>query len=141
MQELRDRIAELEVENARLRHWEETVRRNSRLVQALLTKSREGILLVTPQMTFLSVFHSILGRNDQSLVGLPLLSVVHPEDHACALEAFASVLANPSESITCQWRVADKNGDWCGIEVEMTDMLDDPDIQAIVLNSRKIPAA
>jgi PAS domain-containing protein len=135
--ELRERIAELEAENSHLRQLEETVGRNARLIKALLKKSHDGFSLVTPQMTVLRVIHSVLGNNDDSLAGRPLLAKIHPEDRAQATEAFSRLLNNPSQSVNVEWRVSDGEEHWRWMEVEMTDMLDDPDVQAIVMNSRQ----
>ncbi len=68
-------------------------------------------MLVTPQMTFLRLIHSGLWNTDHEFAGRPVPSNIHP---------------------------GDKNGDWYWMEVEMTDMLDDPDVRAIVLNNRNI---
>jgi PAS domain S-box-containing protein len=135
---VRDRIAELEAENAHLRELEETVRRNSRLVEALLAKSHDGFLLVTPDMTFLRIMHSTLGNTDTNMAGRPVLTKVHPEDRAGVTEAFARLLANPSQAVKIEYRASDWEGEWRWLEVEMTDMLDDPYVQAIVFNCRDI---
>lgn len=137
--QLRERMAELEAENAALRQLQETVRRNAKVFQALLNKSHEGFLLVSPQLTFLRAVHSILGNSDEELVGRSLLSKIHPEDGAHVTEAFINLLANPAQSVIVECRVSDARGDWHLMEVEMTDMLDDPDIQAVVWNNRGIP--
>jgi PAS domain S-box-containing protein len=137
---LRDRIAELEAENAHFRDLEETVRRNARLVEVLLDKSHDGFLLVTPQLTVLRIMHSALGNTDENLAGRPVLTKVHPEDRARVAEAFSRLLSNPSHAITLECRASDRNGAWRWVEVEMTDMLDDPYVQAIVFNSRDITA-
>jgi PAS domain S-box-containing protein len=134
--ELRGRIAKLETENAHLRQLEETIGRNARLMDALLERSHDGFSLITPQMTVLRVIHSVLGNTDDALAGRPLLVKIHPEDRAQATAAFSRLLSNPSQSVTVEWRVSDDEGHWRWMEVEMTDMLDDPDVQAIVMNSR-----
>src|ERR1022692_1047787 len=136
--QLRERIAELEAKNASLRQLEETVRRNARLVDALFNKSHDGFLLITPQMTFLRAVHSVLGNTDENLAGRPVLTKIHPDDRAQFTKAFSHLLSNPSEAVTIECRVGNQNGEWRWMEVEMTDMLDDPDVQAIVLNNRDI---
>ena len=50
---------------------------------------------------------------------------------------FPNLANNPSRAVTYECLVHDRDGQWCWMEVEMTDMLDDPDIQAIVLNNRR----
>jgi len=54
------------------------------------------------------------------------------------MEAFSRLLSNPSQAVTIECRASDSNGDWRWVEVEMTDMLDDPYVQAIIFNSRVI---
>lgn len=139
VQQLRDQVAELEAENAALRQLQETVRRNSKVFHALLSKSHEGFMLITPQLTFLRVIRSVLGNDTDQLAGRSLLTKMHPEDCGRVTEAFSRLLDSPSESVIVECRVSDARGDWHWMEVEMTDMLDDPDVQAVVWNSREIP--
>lgn len=131
------RLAELEAENARLRELDETIRRNAHLVHVMLEKSHDGITLVTPEMTILTTVHSVLGHRGDDLAGRSVIDLVHPSDHARVREAFTNLAKNPSRAVTYECRVHDRDGEWCWMEVEMTDMLDDPDIQAIVLNNRR----
>jgi|HubBroStandDraft_6_1064221.scaffolds.fasta_scaffold66936_3 PAS domain S-box-containing protein len=138
VQQLRERLAELEAENAGLRQLEATVQRNSNVIKAVLRKSREGFLLVTPELTILRIVHSMLGNTNDGLVGQSMLTKTHPDDQGRVMEAFSRLLSDPSQSVTVEYRVSDAQGRWCWLEVELTDMLDDPDVQAIVLNSRDI---
>jgi len=133
---LRDRISNLEEENANLRRLDEVIRRNARLFDAALCHSHDGFFLVTPRMTFLKVIHSVLGNTDQTLTGQPVLSIIHADDHAAMETAFATLLSDPSRSVTCECRAQDQHGHWCWMEVEMTDLLDDPDVQAIIFTNR-----
>jgi len=135
---LRDRISDLEEENANLRRLDEVIRRNARLFDAALRHSHDGFFLITPRLTFLKVFHSVLGNTDENLAGRHVLSIIHPEDRAALETAFATLLSDPARSVTCQCRAQDLHGDWCWMEVEMTDLLDDPDVQAIVFTNRNI---
>jgi PAS domain S-box-containing protein len=136
--ELHERINELETENATLRHLDDTLRRNIRLFEALLAHSQDGFLLVTPQLTCLKVAHSVLGNSDRELIGQSLLSIIHPEDAAQVQETFDRLLSGQDKSVKCECRAPDLEGVWHWMEVEMTDLLDDPDVQAIVLNNRNI---
>jgi len=138
LQQLQERVAELEAENAGLRQLQEKVRRNGKIFEAVLRKSHGGFLLVTPQLTFLEAIHSVLGNRDADLVGRSLLSKIHPEDGARVTLALVGLLANPSQSVTVECRLSDPHGQWHRMEVEMTDMLDDPDVQAVVWNAGDI---
>ncbi|HYL78423.1 MAG TPA: PAS domain S-box protein [Bryobacteraceae bacterium] len=138
VEELRERVSELEAENAMLRQLDEAFRRNSRLFEALLARSQDAILLVTPQLTFLKVVHSVLGNTDRELTGQPVLSVLHSDDGARVTESFGRLLSGQHKSVICECRAMGSDGAWHWVEVEMTDLLDDPDVQAIVFNGRRI---
>lgn len=86
-------------EDAALCQLEETIRRYAHVYRALLRQCHEGILLVTPEMTVLRLVHPLMGYAEADVIGVPLLSFVHPEDAAVVSEAFARVLA-----IHCNYR-------------------------------------
>ncbi len=136
--QLRERLSELEAENAGLRRLDETIRRNARLVQALLDKSHDGVTLVNSEMTILRNVHSVLGNNEDDLAGRSVLAFIHPGDQALVQQAFTDLRNNPAQAVSYKCRVLDREGQWRWMEVEMTDMLDDSDIQAIVLNNRRV---
>jgi len=138
LDELRERVNELEAENARLRSLEESLCRNARLFEALLAHSHDSIVLVTPQLTLLKVVHSVLGHSDRELAGQPVLPMIHPDDAVLVSTCFDRVSSGLERSAVCKCRAPHKDGNWCWMEIKMTDMLDDPDVQAIVFNSRRI---
>jgi PAS domain S-box-containing protein len=136
--QLHERVADLEAANANLRLLDETLRRNAHLFEALVNKSKEAFLLVTPRMTVLRLVHSVLGYSDADMAGQPMLSVIHPDDREMVSDCFSRLLLGQAKAECCETRARRKDGAWMQVDVEMTDMLDDPDIQAIVLNCRSI---
>jgi PAS domain S-box-containing protein len=138
MDQLRDRIAELEEENANLRRLDDTIRRNMRLFDRILFRSREGILLLTPDMIILRLIHSSVGYTAVDLSGQPVLQFVHPEDASRFRKSFSELLSGQSKTARCEIRLMMNEGNWAWVEAEMTDLLDDPDVQAILLNGRNI---
>jgi len=135
---LTDRIAELEAENAGLRRLDETLRKNARLFDAILQRCREGILLLTPDMIVLRLVHSAAGYEEAELSGQSILSRIHPDDASRFQNAFSEVLSAQAKSVSCEFRIREKDGSWCWLAGEMTDLLDDPDVQAVLLNARRI---
>ncbi len=139
---LLDRISIQEDEIRRLQRLEETVHANIHIFEALLKKNQEGILLVTPEMVFLRMIHSAFGHSDGEVVGQSVLLFMHPDDRDRVHEVFEGVASGRASSGTCQCRVRDQNGEWVWMVIDMTDLLDDPLVQAIVFNSRAVtPAA
>jgi PAS domain S-box-containing protein len=135
---LHNRIAELEDENSNLRQLDETIRNNASLFDALLSRCRDSILLLTPEMTILRLINSVLGYQERELLGENLLSLVHPEDSPAAAEAFANLLDGRAQTHVLEFRARDASGTWVRLDVQMTDMLDDAHVQAIVCHSRRI---
>ena len=139
MRHLLDRISGLEDEVANLRRLDDAIRRNTKLFEVLLSKSHEGITLVTQDMIFLRLVHSVFGHSQADVAGRPVLPFIHPDDHRNILEAFSKVSTGASGSAVCECRVRDRAGVWTWAEIEMTDLLDVPEVQAIVFNYRLIP--
>jgi PAS domain S-box-containing protein len=129
---------ELETEDSAIFQLEETIRRNTRVFQALLRQSHEGILLVTPEMTVLRLIHPLMGYPESELIGLPILSLVHPKDVASVSEAFSSILTQQTQTTVCEYRTVTKDGACRWLELQMTDLLDDPDVEAVLFNYRDI---
>jgi PAS domain S-box-containing protein len=89
-------------------------------------------------MTVFRLVHSVLGYREDQLLGESLLSFIHSEDAAKFEESFARLLEGrePSQVIEC--RVRDPEGLWAWFEMRLSDQLSDPNVQAIVMNGRKI---
>jgi PAS domain S-box-containing protein len=135
---LLERISELEDENDNLRKLEETIRRNSHLFDVLLRASHEAILLVNPEWTILRLIHSALGYSENDLVGESLLAFIHPDDAHRLEDCLVDLLRNHAETRAIEIRGLEPDGKWIWLAGHVTDLLDDPNVQAIVLNLRRV---
>jgi len=135
---LRERISELEEENDNLRKLEETIRNNSHLFDMLLRGSREAILLLNPELTILRLVHSTLGYSEGDLLGQPVLAFIHPDDAQLLGDCCSNLLRSQVGTHTIEMRGLGADGKWVWLGGYVTDMLDDPNVQAIVLNLRRI---
>ncbi len=82
---------------------------------------------------------AVLGRSPDSLVGHLLSDFTHPDDVSTAQAQFTKVLGRglgATASFEC--RVANAEGQWLTVDVVVTNLLDEPDVGAIVLNSRDV---
>ena len=132
------RISELEEENDNLRKLEETIRRNSYLFDTLLRGSHEAILLLNPEMTILRLVHSALGYSERDLLGQPVLAFIHPEDAQLLEDCRSNLLSGRAVARAIEMRGLNADGKWVWLGGYVTDLLDDPNVQAIVLNLRRI---
>lgn len=80
----------------------------------------------------------ILGYTAEEFVGELPLQVLHPDDREKLQAALARVRANPGVPISLEYRLRHKNGDWVWLEGISTNLLNEPDIQALVVFSRDI---
>ena len=79
-----------------------------------------------------------MGYAEADVIGVPLLSFVHPEDAAVVSEAFARLLSGQAETAMCEYRTVVRDGTWRWLELQITNLLDDPDFGAILCNYRNI---
>jgi len=138
IEQLRNRVAELEEQNANLRRLDDTIRKNARLFGILLERCLEGIGLLTADLIVLRLIHSTAGYEETDVSGQPFLAFIHPDDAGSFQRSFSQLLAAQAKSVSCEFRFRRKDGSWVWLACEMTDMLDDPDVQAILLNVRNI---
>jgi PAS domain S-box-containing protein len=131
-------VTELETEDSASYQLETAIRRNSRVFRAFLEQTREGILLVTAEMTLLRLIHPLLGYPESELLGLSLLSFLHPDDTKLISDAFARLLGRHEATSVSECRAKGPDGAWHWVELQLTDLLDDPELGAILVNSRNI---
>lgn len=136
---LLDRISALEDENRSLRRLEDTIRYNNYLFDVFLSLTHDGIALLTPELRFLRLIHSAFGYAESEVLGQPILAYLHPEDQGSFREAFSTLLEGPKRTNSVVCRARQQRGEWSWAQFQMTDMLDDPQVQAIILSYRLIP--
>ena len=69
----------------------------------------------------------------------PVQSLVHPDDYAAAVAVVGEVVAAPrGTSATAAWRVRHADGSWRHTETIATNLLDDPNVAGVVLNTRDV---
>ena len=113
-----------------LRQYEAYVEGSTDIITAL---DEDGIVKYqSPSAT------RILGYGSDGLVGENGFDYVHPDDREAAVEAFARLLRNPDEVVTVECRLRTADGEWRRIEVRGRNLLDDPDVGAVVTNSRDV---
>jgi PAS domain S-box-containing protein len=136
-QELLERISELEQEVWNLQDLRLTIERNSHLFEALLEASNDGITLTRHDGTVIRVVRSIFG-NTSSLAGLPVFEIIHPEDRLLLREYYRRINEEGVRQLEREIRAITPEGGVIWVSVTIRDMLDDPAVQAFVLNYRDI---
>ncbi|GAC1381152.1 MAG: hypothetical protein NVSMB45_05510 [Ginsengibacter sp.] len=80
---------------------------------------------------------SILGYEPEYLVGKSAFDFIHPEDYS-RLSSVLSIMDSEKYLDVPPFRFKRADGKWRWIESNVTNMINDPDIQGIVVNSRDI---
>src|ERR1700736_6075068 len=111
--------------------------------QALVENSSDAISLVDQEGQILYASSStakVLGYQPEELLGRNGLELVHPQDREDSTRALKEVLEKPQSPQQMHARVRRKDGEWCWVESTASNLLHEPYVQAIVLNSREISA-
>jgi diguanylate cyclase (GGDEF)-like protein/PAS domain S-box-containing protein len=82
---------------------------------------------------------AVLGREAEDVLGQTFAHLTHPDDAAYSRAQFIKVVTGGlATRVGYECRFLHANGSWRQLEVIMTNLLDDPDVGAIVSNSRDV---
>lgn len=111
--------------------------------RALIEHSADAIVLTDAQgiVTYTSPsLSNILGGDPQFWIGGNWLNRVHPDDVGAVAESFRELTQTPNASQTLEFRYRHSDESWLWLEVTGTNLLEEPNVQAIVGNVRDISA-
>jgi PAS domain S-box-containing protein len=80
----------------------------------------------------------VIGYKPEEQVGIDAFGSVHPDDRERALGLFAEILKKPGLHPPLEFRVPHKDGSWRYLEHAVNNLLDDPAVGGVVVNSRDI---
>ncbi len=118
---------------------EEGMRRSESRFRRLVEKSTDIVTILDSSgrtMYQSPSSEAILGFAPDEMVGAPHTSVVHPSDTSCVATALQTLSATPAGSIELEYRIRDRSGRVRWIESTARNLLDDPSVAGIVMNSR-----
>jgi two-component system, cell cycle sensor histidine kinase and response regulator CckA len=81
---------------------------------------------------------SILGWDEDEYLGLSTFHLLHPDDRERVRQVFADAITRPGSTQPIQSRMQHKNGGYRLLESIATNLLDDPAVRGLVINSRDI---
>lgn len=120
------------------KHAEDALLRSEQRFRALIENSTDGILLADYEGTIFYIGHPILGYSNDEWVGRKPQVLIHPEDLEATMQVFREVRAEPGRVMTTQYRARHKDGSWRWVETVAKNLLDDPDVHALVINYRDV---
>lgn len=121
---------------------EEQVQHSEKRFRALIENSADAIALMTADGLFLYASSStarVLGYQPEELVGRHAFREhIYPADLALTRRVFTELLQESGKSTLTEYRLRHKDGSWRWFEGSALNLLDDPQVGAIVVNYRDI---
>jgi PAS domain S-box-containing protein len=122
-------------------HVERTLRASEERLTRLMENSNDIVSILDERgvRTFTAgPIERILGYQPHEISGVFAFDHIHPDDRAQAEAAFRGGLGIPGEVRRFEYRFRHKNGNWISIETIGANLLHDPVVHGIVLNSRDV---
>lgn len=120
---------------------EAALRRSERRFRALIEHSHDAIALFRADGLALYASPSttnILGYSPEDILQRNLMEFVRPDCHQAVKADLAESLSHPGVGISTEGYVRHKDGRWRFLEGVFTNLLDDPNVGAIVNNYRDV---
>jgi two-component system, sensor histidine kinase and response regulator len=122
-------------------HLDMLIRQNEERFRQLIKNSFDMIVLVGADGIQYYVSEScekILGYKPEELINIPVIeAMIHPDDRERTLKGLHEIVAGKGVG-GAQYRHRHKNGNWVYLEAYGTNQLENPAVQAVVLNVRDI---
>ena len=132
---------ELKRTNQRLEEQIEEVNRTQKRMQLLLENASEVISIYEEDATLRYVSPSvekILGYSQNEVIGQKDDHHVHDDHREAFREMFSLLIENPYETQTLQFQYQRKDGDFIWLEAMGKNLLQDPSIQGLIVNTTDI---
>ncbi|HTE11370.1 MAG TPA: PAS domain S-box protein [Chitinophagaceae bacterium] len=120
---------------------EEKIITNEKRFRALLRNSTNGLTLVDANGSVIDISPSgnkILGYSYEELVGKAHPELIHAEDMPEVMQAFTKIKEEPAGIILLEYRHMMPDGSYKWLECSYNNLLEEPYINAVVLNYRDI---
>ena len=116
-------------------------RESAERFEALIKSSNDIISIVSAEGSVRYQSPSvkqIFGYDPDALQGTYVISLIHPDDAGRVTAEFRQVVAVPGSSRVCECRLRHMDGSWLYTETRITNLLDEPAVAGVVLNTRDV---
>lgn len=83
---------------------------------------------------------TVLGYAPHEMTGNNAFSYMHPDDAERVFDMFMEAVREPGSTASAEYRFRHKNGSWCVLESCARNLLHDPAVEGVVVNSRDVTA-
>ena len=120
---------------------QERVRRSEERLRAIIENANDIIGVLDAEGRFIYVNPSgerKFGFVPDELLGVDAFDYIHPEDIPHARQVFVDALARPGVAIEARYRYRRKDGTWRYLRSTIQNLLDNPAVGGVVVNSRDL---
>ena len=117
------------------------LRHSEAYFRALVENARDVIHVINEDRTTRYITPSVralLGWEPEELVGECVLDIIHPDDVEAALEQIRLARETPGSGRPINLRARHRDGSWRVFEAIGRNLLDDPRVRGIIVNSRDV---
>jgi diguanylate cyclase (GGDEF)-like protein/PAS domain S-box-containing protein len=121
----------------------DALRESEAYFRSLVENARDVIHVINADRTTRYITPSVmrlLGWEPEELIGRSVLEIVHPDDLEPALAELRGSRGTAGPGLPIEIRVRHKDGSWRIFEGVMRNLLEDPVVRGVVVNSRDITA-
>jgi diguanylate cyclase (GGDEF)-like protein/PAS domain S-box-containing protein len=114
--------------------------RGERRFRSLVQNSTDVVALLDAGgiVTYVSSsIERVSGHDSTEVIGMSILDFIHPEDLDGARSHISEVSA-PGGLSTFEFRMKNARGEWRWVEGSVSNLLHDPDVEALVINCRDV---
>ena len=123
------------------RRAEDALRESEERFRSLVQNTSDIIVVLDREGTIVyesPAVERVLGYAPQERVGLSAFELIHPDDRARVARVFSEYEHSPGPFPPVEYRVLDKGGAWRRLEAVGENLLHDPVIKGVVVNSRDV---
>jgi two-component system, cell cycle sensor histidine kinase and response regulator CckA len=120
---------------------EEALQGRERYFRSLIENASDLITILKPDGTLSyksPAVERVLGFKPEELAGKRAFDFIHPDDLPAAARAMEEISRAPDTALTVELRFQHRDGSWRSLEATGKNLLDDPVVQGIVVNSRDV---
>ncbi len=120
---------------------EEALKRSEERFRSLVRYASDIIVVLAADGRILyesPAVERVLGFTVEERMGTNAFDYLHPEDRGPVGDRFAKLAGEPGGRVSAEYRVRNDEGDWRSFEAIGVNMLEDPVIRGIVVNSRDV---
>lgn len=120
---------------------EEALKKSEEFFKTIIQNSYDSIVVIDEhgnRKYVSSSFSNVGGYDPKEMMGKNVFDLVHPEDKETVISIYKELLKNPGKSYSVQARYLAKDGNYIWIEVSAINMLNNPIVNGIVLDTRDI---